>query len=93
MMLKMKVSKRMDSLPTAPENNSPDTIEMLYIESPSIGLVEFRCRIEQIIKQEVANAKYQEDCYLMHNPSQVGIRRKAHENEMKRLATTNGKGE
>lgn len=29
------------------ENSSPDTIEMLYIESSNIGLVEFRKRVEQ----------------------------------------------
>jgi len=39
------------------ENNSPDTIEMLYIESPSIGLVEFRKRIEALITQQVTAAQ------------------------------------
>ena len=33
------------------ENNSPDTIEMLYIESSNIGLVEFKNRIETLITQ------------------------------------------
>ena len=35
------------------KDNLPDPIEMLYIESPSIGLVEFRNRVEQLIKEEV----------------------------------------
>ena len=34
------------------DNNLPDTIEMLYIESSAIGLVEFRNRVEKLIKEE-----------------------------------------
>lgn len=40
------VSAAIQDTKRVPESNAPDTIEMLYIESPSIGLVEFRRRIE-----------------------------------------------
>lgn len=35
-----------------PEMDEPDAIERLYIESPAIGLVEFRKRIESLITSE-----------------------------------------
>ena len=38
------------------ENNVPDTIEQLYIESSNIGLVEFRKRIETHTAQAVREA-------------------------------------
>ena len=49
------------------ENNSPDTIEMLYIESPSIGLVEFRKRIEALITQQVTAATVEELGHIQAN--------------------------
>lgn len=60
----MKDNKSKDVSPTiqetnpVSENNSPDTIEMLYIESPGIGLVEFRRRLEQLIKEEVDKERF-----------------------------------
>jgi len=39
------------------ENNPPDTIELLYIESPNIGLVEFRKRIEAYAHTQTIEAE------------------------------------
>lgn len=41
------------------ENNSPDTIELLYIESSNIGLVEFRKRIEAAVTNRERAARLQ----------------------------------